>query len=227
MGPNVLLLGHRGCSGNKAVPENTLAAFDLALQKGCDGFEFDVRLTGCGRAVVCHDVKIAGVTVSKATRTQLLELARLEDIILRYEKECFLNIELKVKGLEAKLLTLLRNRLPQCGYVVSSFLPEVLFEIKARRDGVPVGIICKTASQLGKWRMLPVDYVIVHKSLVTRALVEEVHDTGCKIFVWTVNQAKVMRQFAAWDVDGIISDDIELLAKTFGRERAPSLRNVN
>ena len=41
-----------------AVPENTFASFDLALEHGCDGFEFDVRLTGCGRAVVCHDPKV-------------------------------------------------------------------------------------------------------------------------------------------------------------------------
>lgn len=227
MWPNTLLLGHRGCSGNQAVSENTSAAFDLALGKGCDGFEFDVRLTGCGRAVVCHDAKIDGITVSQANRIQLLELPRLEDVLLRYGRKCFLNIELKVKGLEPKLLTVLRNRTPQCGYVISSFLPDVLLEIKARRSDAPVGIVCEKESELGKWKKLPVEYVIVNKSLVTRGLVDEVHEAGCKIFVWTVNQAKAMVRFAAWGVDGIVSDEVELLVKTLGREPAPSLRNVN
>jgi hypothetical protein len=44
-----LLLGHRGA--RRAAPENTLAAFDLALQHGCDGFEFDVRRTLDGRSL--------------------------------------------------------------------------------------------------------------------------------------------------------------------------------
>ncbi len=227
MWPNVLLLGHRGCGGHKTIAENTVAAFDLALKNGCDGFEFDVRLTGCGRAVVCHDAKIEGITVSKANRTQLLELPRLEDVLLHYGRKCFLNVELKVKGLEPKLLAILRNRLPQCGYVISSFLPDVLLEVKARRDGVPVGFICDKASQLAKWSQLPVDYMIVNKSLVTRALVDKLHEAECKVFVWTVNQAKAMVKFATWGVDGIISDEVALLAKTLGREPAPSLRNVN
>ena len=47
-----LLLGHRGARVGKSIPENTLASFDLALASGCDGFEFDVRLTADGQAVV-------------------------------------------------------------------------------------------------------------------------------------------------------------------------------
>jgi glycerophosphoryl diester phosphodiesterase len=41
-----LLLGHRGARAVKSIPENTLASFDRAVADGCDGFEFDVRLTG-------------------------------------------------------------------------------------------------------------------------------------------------------------------------------------
>ena len=40
-----LLLGHRGAVCSLGVPENTFASFDLALEHGCGGFEFDVRLT--------------------------------------------------------------------------------------------------------------------------------------------------------------------------------------
>jgi glycerophosphoryl diester phosphodiesterase len=227
MWPNVLLLGHRGCSGNQTISENTFAAFDWALEKGCDGFEFDMRLTGCGRAVVCHDAKIGDITVARANRTELLELPRLEDVFLRYGRKCFLNAELKVKGLEPKFLTVLRSYRPQCAYVISSFLPDILLEIKARRSDVPVGIICEKASQLVKWSKLPVEYVMVNKSLVSRGLVDEVHKAGCKIFVWTVNQMNAMLEFAACGVDGIISDEVELLAKTLGRGPAPSLRRVN
>jgi glycerophosphoryl diester phosphodiesterase len=225
----ILLLGHRGSSSEQcSIKENTIAAFDLALEHGCDGFEFDLRLTGCGRAVVCHDAKINGINVATANRTQLLELPRLEDVFLRYGRKSFLNAELKVRGLEQKVLAILRNRPPERDYAISSFIPEVLLEIKARRS-VPVGLICQKASQLVQWRKLPVEYVIAHKSLVTRRLVERIQDAGCRIFVWTVNHSRAMVRFASWGVDGIISDDTALLARTLGGTpmRPAAYRHVN
>ena len=48
-------LGHRGARAVRQIPENTLASFELCLQHGCDGFEFDVRLSADGQAVICHD----------------------------------------------------------------------------------------------------------------------------------------------------------------------------
>jgi glycerophosphoryl diester phosphodiesterase len=211
------------------VQENTFAAFDCAMACGCDGFEFDLRLTACGRALVCHPTKVNGITVSRANRTQLLDLPRMEDVFIRYGRTSFLNAELKVRGLESRVLAVLRNRLPECGYVISSFIPDVLLEIKARRSGVPVGIICEKASQLVRWRRLPVEYVIVHKSLVTRMLVERIHEAGRKIMVWTVNHARAMQRFAAWGVDGIISDDVVLLARTLNGtpRKTQGLRFVN
>src|SRR3954469_10348572 len=66
-----LLLGHRGCRG--AFPENTIAAFDHALASGCDGFEFDVRLTSDGKPIVCHDARLHGSAVISATYNHLLD----------------------------------------------------------------------------------------------------------------------------------------------------------
>ena len=48
-----LIIGHRGSSAT--APENTLAAFRVALDSGADGIEFDVRLTRDGVPVVIHD----------------------------------------------------------------------------------------------------------------------------------------------------------------------------
>jgi glycerophosphoryl diester phosphodiesterase len=209
-----LLLGHRGARASRSVPENTFASFDLALKHGCDGFEFDVRLTGCGRALVCHDPKVGAVTVSRATARQLTHLPRLEDVLERYGQRVFLDIELKVKSLEPLALTALRNHRPGRDYVVSSFFPEVVMELKARSSLIDVGIICEKRSQLARWSKLPVEYVIAQESLVNHELVEEVHDSGKRLFVWTVNNKKSMVRLAAWEVDGIISDDTELLVHT-------------
>jgi len=211
-----LLLGHRGARATRSVPENTLASFDLALQHGCHGFEFDVRLSGCGRALVCHDPKVDGVTVSRAQAHQLRHLPQAAEVLERYGRRVFLDIELKVAGLESKILAGLREYPPERDYVVSSFLVPVVMELKARSSLVPLGVICEKRAQLARWEKLPVDYVIAHKSLVERRLVERVHDAGKKFLVWTVNDKKSMLRLAEWGVDGIISDDTELLAAALG-----------
>src|ERR1700690_3912067 len=121
MGVRPLLLSHRGAHTAASAAENTIAAFDLALKQGCDGFEFDVRATACGSAVVCHDAKVKGIMVNRATCKQLPQLPQLEDVVRRHGRRSFLDIELKVTGLEAKVLDTLRAHPPERDYVVSSF----------------------------------------------------------------------------------------------------------
>ena len=99
-----LLLGHRGARATRSVPENTLESFDLALAHGCDGFEFDVRLTADGRAVICHDSVIEGLEVADAEVTDLTYLPHLESVLDRYAQQAFLDIEIKVPGLEKSVL---------------------------------------------------------------------------------------------------------------------------
>jgi glycerophosphoryl diester phosphodiesterase len=212
-----LLLGHRGARASTSVPENTPASFDLALEHGCHGFEFDVRLTGCGRFVVCHDPTVESVTISQATANQLTHLPLLEDMLQRYSQRAFLDIELKVAGMESKILGLLREYRMEERYVVSSFLSDVVMELKTRSPKIQAGIICDKPKQLACWRETNADYVIPHHSLVTLKLVKEVHRAGQKLLTWTVNDRKTMLRLADWEVDGIISDETELLVRTFAR----------
>jgi glycerophosphoryl diester phosphodiesterase len=216
-----LLLGHRGARAIKAVSENTLPSFDLALEHGCDGFEFDVRRTSDGRALVCHDPKVGKLSVCDVTSSQLPHCPLLEDVFESYAHRGFLDIELKVRGLETAVLAALREYSPQRGYVVSSFLPNVIMELKARSAAVSVGIICDTSTQLARWRQLPVEYVIVEHSLVSSELVEEIHAANNKVFAWTVNHPGSMQKLASWGIDGIIADDTKLLVQTLRTTQAP------
>jgi len=209
-----LLLGHRGARALCSIPENTLPSFDQALADGCDGFEFDVRLTADGSAVVCHDPQPAGIDIAQARAEQLPALPRLEDVLARYHEHAFLDVELKVAGLEAMVATMLRKFPPRRGFVISSFLPEVLQRIHAENSATPLGLICETRAELSRWRELPIEYVIPHHRLVDPEGVAMIKDAGKKILVWTVNDAKAMLRFAQAGVDGIISDDTQLLART-------------
>jgi glycerophosphoryl diester phosphodiesterase len=209
-----LLLGHRGARASTGIPENTFASFDLALEQGCDGFEFDVRLAACGTAVVCHDPKVGRHAIARTQARQLPRLPRLTDVIQRYGERAFLNIELKVKDLESRVLTALSKFPPRQGHLVSSFIPDVVMDLEARSSSLAIGIICETRAQLARWRELPVDCVIPHQSLVDPPLVQEIQQAGRGIFVWTVNDREAMLRLASWGVDGIISDQTELLVGT-------------
>jgi glycerophosphoryl diester phosphodiesterase len=210
-----LLLGHRGARATRSVPENTFASFDLALAHGCDGFEFDLRQTADGRAVICHDPQIRGVEVARAKADELNHLPLLEQVLDRYAKRTFLDIEMKVTGLERTVVTALRSQPPRRGYVVSSFLPESLLTLRTLEERLPLGLICETPSQLAVWKNLPVQFVIPHHTLVDEILCATLHDAGKQVMVWTVNAREAMLDLKSYDVDGIIADDTKLLVEVF------------
>ena len=212
-----LLLGHRGIRSVPSIPENTFAAFDRALEDGCDGFEFDVRLTRDGRAVVCHDPRYGNLTIAQVETSRVKELPILERVLERYASRAFLDIELKVAGLEGCVAAALESNFPTRGYVVSSFLPGVLSTIHESGPDVPLGFICDRGDRLALWRGLPVQYVIPHWSLVSREFLEEAHAAGKSVFVWTVNADTDMERMAEWGVDGVISDDTRSLVRVLRR----------
>lgn len=209
-----LLLGHRGARARKSIPENSVASFDQAMADGCDGFEFDVRLTADRVAVICHDPEIQGIEIARASAQQVPGLAHLEDVLARYQERAFLDIELKVSGVESIVVALLRKYPPRRGLVVSSFLPEVLHTVRTEDSTIPLGLICETRSELTHWNQAGVEYVIPHQNLADRALMMQVKGAGRKILVWTVNAPAAMRHFAELGVEGIVSDETSLLHRT-------------
>lgn len=158
------------------------------------------------------------MSIAKTAATQLQDLPRLADVLRCFAKRAFLDIELKVRGLESQLLAAFMAHPPQRGFVVSSFLSEVLIELAARSASVPLGFICDKRRELRHWPDLPVDYVIAHHSLITPDLVSEIHAARKILFSWTVNRKPVMLRHAEWGVDGIISDETQLLVETLRRQ---------
>ena len=215
-----LLLGHRGA--RKYAPENTFTAFDLALEHGCDGFEFDVRLTLDQQSVLLHDhrVKRRAVDVhSLADLTVLLAPnapASLSGVVERYSSRCFLDIELKVEALAEQAAELVRRFRPQ--HVVASYLPDVVRELKACRiSGLVTGLNVRNRPQLKRFSALDPDVLVAHHALLSPRLVEEMHAAGKKVFGWTVNSRREMLRLSEAGVDAIISDDTRLLCDTLRR----------
>lgn len=221
MSGNLLLLGHRGCRGRGALPtENSLAAFEYALAQGCDGFEFDVRHTDDERNVLCHDAEWHGLEIASSRHADLVGrdgayLPTLEEALDRFGQSAYLDIELKVSGGEPSVVAALKTRPPLCGFMVSSFHPQILANLRALDATVPLGFLCDRDKAMAAWRQMPVGVVLPHDAYVTRSLIEEAHERGLQIMTWTVNDARRMRELAEWGIDGIISDDPKLLYQTF------------
>jgi glycerophosphoryl diester phosphodiesterase len=219
----MLLLGHRGSL--RHAPENTLQSFELAIEHGCDGFEFDVRLTVDRRAAVVHDPAVAGLIISDATFDELYQTASvpvpsLREVWIAFAQRCFLNVELKVPGLEEHVLALWHAEPPRKGMLVSSFVPEVIESIHNAAPEIPLGYICKYPNKLDRWRDLPITTAVLHYSLISPELVQVLREEGKKTFSWTVNAESEMLRLANLGIDAIISDDTVHLCRILGGTRA-------
>ncbi len=72
-----LIIGHRGASAH--APENTLAAFQMALDAGADGVEFDVQMSKDGVPMVIHDTNLerTGLRCEKVADLTAKELGKI------------------------------------------------------------------------------------------------------------------------------------------------------
>lgn len=224
-----LLLGHRGA--RRDAPENTFFAFDRALHAGCDGFECDVRLSADGRGVVCHDPALHDVEIAQSSFSDLLALRQakssprsshgtaqlhcLEDVLAKYADCAFLDIELKAVGLEEATLQLLARFPAKRGAIVSSFLPEVLRRLAGLDAKLPLGFIFNNREAMRQWDLLPVSHLVPRHDLLDQRLMNEFHAAGKQVFAWTVNRERQMYSLAKMGVDGLISDNPELLVRAF------------
>jgi glycerophosphoryl diester phosphodiesterase len=200
--------------------ENSLAAFEFALAHGCDGFEFDVRHTRDGRSVLWHDPDYCGNTIADSDHSELSDrdgssLPVLEEVLARFGSRAFLDIELKVAGGEAGVLASLREAGLGDKVLVSSFLPDVLYQMRSLAPNLALGFICDQKETLARRGEVPVNVVLPQDRLITRALIAKIHDEGRQVMAWTVNAPSRMAELAKWGIDGIISDDPELLYQTF------------
>ncbi len=228
--PRPLLLGHRGVRPlpflglrwrkSELPAENTLDAFEYAITHGCDGFEFDLRYTRDRRSLLHHDPEVKGRNVAATDHAALerrigYKLASLEDTLVRFAPTAWLDIELKIAGEEETLVAALRACRPQRGFVVSSFLPDVLLRLHDIDPSLPLGYLCDREDGLRLWSGLPIQFFLPQHPFVSEALIEETHRRKMQLITWTVNRREDMLRLASWGVDGLISDDPKVLSEAF------------
>lgn len=231
------VIAHRGLALH--APENTLDAFQAALENGADILETDVHASTDGVAVICHDddlSRIAGVRLS----VEQLPWARLRELTLvgggtlttlETALACFpnarFNIDIKTDAALAPTIRVIRKAAAEPRVLVTSF------QQRRRRRAVralpgaatsastPGVVLCL----IGVWlRLAPlvrlalraVDAVQVPRRrgavrVVSPVFVRAVHGAGKEVHVWTVDDPDEMRELLAIGVDGIVTDRCDLL----------------
>lgn len=217
------IIAHRGASG--LAPENTLKAIRLALALGAGAIEIDVQLAD-GELWVFHDRRLERCTdgsgvLTAQSRAYLASLdagegegiPTLWQVMEAIAGQAELHIELKGPQTADEVARLTRRAEAELGFaptqwVVSSFHHPELARFAALRPDIRLGALTSTipltlakfAAELGAWSLnCDVDFV-------DQSLVQDAHDRGLKVLVYTVDEPADQAMLAAIGVDGIFTN---------------------
>lgn len=225
-----LIMAHRGSSYN--APENTMLAFEKAVEATADYIELDVHETKDGRIVVMHDDSLkrtAGVN-KEVWNMNYEDIAKLDagswfgsneefkecripllSDVMKYTKgKIRLNIEIKLTDNEPDLVKMVAALIEQYDYidecVVTSMNYEALKGIKQINPKIQTGYVLNVA--YGNFYNLPyVDAFSINSGFVNKNMVDAIHNRGKEIYVWTVNGENRAKELTVMGVDGLITDN--------------------
>lgn len=230
-----IIFAHRGASAY--APENTLAAFELALRQGADAVELDTKLTADGQVVVIHDQtldrttpkqgKVRDFTLSDIRKLDAgshfdiafkgEQIPTLEEVLKAIGQLTFVNIEIAnyatiTDELPFKVANIVKRLHLGHRVMFSSFNPLALIRARKILPDTPVGLLAlpgKYGWGARSWPGTLLGYQSIHPDYrdVTPSLVKKAHQKGRYVFVYTVNQSEDMLRLFQMKVDGIFTDD--------------------
>ncbi len=238
---------HRGASIN--YPENTMLAFEKALELGADWIELDVQQTKDGKIIVMHDTNLKRTTgVSKNTWEVTYEeikdldagsfldpkfnnarIPLLEEVI-KFAKanHIKLNIELKPTGkekdFEKSVVALIKEYNFQNECVITSQVYDVLVNAKKASSDIKTVYVMSLA--YGDIMSLKeADAFSIEASSATKTLINNVHKENKELYVWTVNTKENIEKTINLNVDNIITDNISLAKELIFDSKTGNLIN--
>ena len=234
-------VGHKGAA--HIEPGNTLASFDAALEHGVDMIELDVlseHSGGAGRLLVAHDYEDLRSRPALELDAALAHLA--DERFAGVE----LDVDVKLPGYELRVLEDLRAAGLVPRTLISGMFPAALDRIRAAEPSVRLGwsvprvrrdyttdmlTAIPALAVLGGYRAtLPrrarialqegrFDAIMAHWRVVTRGLVRAVAEGGGELYVWTVDDPRMIERLTAMGVDGIITNDPRLFSRSSSSPR--------
>lgn len=187
------IVAHRGASSE--APENSIEAFERAIEIGADMIELDVRRASDGRLVISHD----------PVREPAHQLPTLEDTLRLTQNRIQLDVELKEPGCERDAISLLLRYHLIDDFCITSFLAPVLREARAINPSIRTGFIFDTWNQDVRATCLSpdADFLAPHYRLV-----DEAEQIEKPLFVWTVDDPALTRAlFRRPAVEAIVTNN--------------------
>jgi glycerophosphoryl diester phosphodiesterase len=219
----MLIFAHRGASG--VEPENTLRAIQAAIDADVDGIEIDIHEVD-NKFFVIHDRWLHRTTTGngqiyqyKYEQLRNLDaglgepIPTLDEVLSLVAGKCIINIELKGVNNITLLFSYLDHAIKTTALItndvlLSSFNHRLLYNINQQRSDFAIGALtacypleyAKFAQQLNAYSVhLDVDFISKH-------FVQDAHQRGLKVYVYTVDELEDIKAMKALGVDGIFSN---------------------
>lgn len=240
-----LNFAHRGASGE--YPENTMLAFQKAVEMGCDGIETDVQLTKDGVLVLCHDELLDRTTDGTGILAERSyeELRRLNaaalwggkykeikiptlDELLEFiqDKDIQVNLEIKnsiidYKNIEKMIIDKIYDYKIQDRVIISSFNHYSIARCRAIDSSIKLGVLyyCKLYEPWNYAKQLGADALHPLFYTLDEENIKAIKKANLAINAYTVDEEKYMRQLIALGIDGIITDYPDKLKKVLEEMR--------
>ncbi len=230
----MLKISHRGFAHNHT--ENSLEAFQEALEQKADMIECDIRLTKDRVAVAFHDKKLDRLTNSKGKlkKTKYKDLKKinlingekiptLDEVCSSIGHKTTLVIDVKcVSAAGIVLKTLKKHKLENKVHITTNY-KTLLADLKLRHKSIKCWLSFDLYNYfrhffihnlfVAQAKLLNLEGVSVYHKFVSEKMVERAHKNKLKIYVFTVNDLDKMEYFKKLKVDGIITDRLDLLHK--------------
>jgi glycerophosphoryl diester phosphodiesterase len=220
----MLKIAHRGAKGYE--PENTLQAFQKALDLNADGIELDVHLSADGHVIVIHDETIDKMTKGKGFVNTLSlpelksflivekhEIPTLNEVFDLVDKKCLINIELKDFDTYPKVVVLIEEYVSEKNwkyehFIVSSFDWNALQHVHDLNQNIPIGVLTETDLNLALAFAETIKAKAIHPyyHLLNEENTKKIQEKGFLVFPWTVNIEEDIQKIKSFKVDGIITD---------------------
>lgn len=242
------ILAHRGA--RTEAPENTLPAFERALELGADGIEFDVRLTADGIPVVIHDETVDRTTAGQGAvvAQSLAQLRRLEAsagmsgfdgvriptltevLELVAHTNMVINIEVKDSpqthpGLGEQVVAAVERHGIADRTVLSSFNPASLDSLRQLGATSELALILR-GGLFRPWASAKQSGASAIHIKANRSInphfVRRAHAAGVMVRPWIVNSEAELHRMFRIEVDAVFTDLPRLAVDVRERTSAPS-----
>lgn len=213
LGRNTQVIAHRGASGH--AHENSLAAFQRAIELGADGVELDIHNTIDGVLLVHHDAEVKGLgRIADLPRSAFdnYRLPNGEPIpvlldVLKLLKGLTVWVEVKTLApqFDQELFRTLDAGPNPASYAVHGFDHRIVERLGRQRPTLERGVLLASylLDTVSVMRSAGANTLWMETHLIDAALVDVVHGAGGRIVSWTSNDDREIRRLIDLGVDGI------------------------